>query len=101
MNTPQTHAFWRKQVALWRASSLSQAQYCKNHNLKAHSLSYHKRRLETNREAVNESRFIAVPVPPALPAPKPLTLHFASGLSLSGIAPNNIDVVKQLTTALS
>jgi hypothetical protein len=66
MNTPQTHAFWRKQVDLWRASSLSQAQYCKKHNRKAHSLGHHKRRLETNREAVSESRFIAVSVPAAL-----------------------------------
>jgi hypothetical protein len=101
MTTPQTHAFWRKQVDLWRASNLSQTQYCKKHALKPHSLSYHKRRLETNREAVSESRFIAVSVPAAMPASTPLTLHFASGLSLSGIAPNNLDVVKQLTAVLS
>jgi hypothetical protein len=28
-------------------------------------------------------------------------LHFASGLSLSGIAPNNVELVKQLATELS
>jgi hypothetical protein len=40
--------------------------------------------------------FIALPIPEYLPKPELLTLHFANGLLLSGIAPNNIDVVKQL-----
>jgi hypothetical protein len=42
-----------------------------------------------------------LPIPEYLTKPELLTLHFASGLSLSGIALNNIDVVKQLTAALS
>ena len=101
MNTQQTHAFWQEQVSLWQASNLSQAQYCKQHDLKPHSLSYHKRKLEINHEKVSKSRFISVPIPQEVPEPTPLTLHFTSGLSLSGISPNNIDVVKQLTAVLS
>jgi hypothetical protein len=95
-----TQGFWAQHVERWKTSSLSQAQYCKKHQLNAHSLSYHKRKLETQHALVKGTGFIQVPVPPWVP-PATLTLHFASGLSLSGIESNNIDVVKQLTAVLS
>ena len=101
MAIKQTQGFWEQHVELWRKTSLSQAQYCKKHSLNAHSLSYHKRRLEPKHALAKGTGFIQVPVEPWLPPAATLTLHFASGLSLSGIEPNNIDVVKQLTAVLS
>tara|TARA_R110002167_G_scaffold13128_2_gene55385 strand:+ start:4647 stop:4949 length:303 start_codon:yes stop_codon:yes gene_type:complete len=92
--------FWQQHVSQWRSSGLTQAQYCKKHELNPQRLSHHKRKLETKGKQPSKTSFIAIPVPKALPKSAPLTLHFSSGLSLSGIAPNNIDVVKQLTAAL-
>lgn len=83
--------FWQQHESQWRNSGLTQAQYCKKHKLNSQRLSHHKRKLETKDEQPSKTGFIAVPVPQALPKPAPLALHFSSGLSLSGIAPNNID----------
>ena len=60
MKTKSTQAFWQQHVSQWQKSSLSQAQYCKKHDLKAHSLSFHKRKLETRREEAASSGFIKV-----------------------------------------
>ena len=97
----QLATFWQQHVRQWKDSALTQAQYCKKHQLNPQRLSHHKRRLETQETAPVKTGFIALPIPEYLPKPELLTLHFASGLSLSGIAPNNIDLVKQLTAVLS
>ena len=34
--------FWQKHVRLWRASGLTQAEYCRIHGLKIHRLTYYK-----------------------------------------------------------
>ena len=97
----QLTTFWQQHVIQWRSSGLTQAQYCKKHQLHPQRLSHHKRKLETKGEQPSKTGFIAVPIPKALPTPTSLTLHFSSGLSLSGIAPDNMDVVKQLAAVLS
>lgn len=97
----QTQIFWQQHVSQWQDSALSQAQYCKKHNLKPHSLSHHKRKQEAKRDIASSAGFIQLPVPQVLPAPSTLTLHFASGLSLSGIEPNNVVLVRQLASVLS
>ena len=103
----QLATFWQQHVRQWKDSALTQAQYCKKHQLNPKRLSHHKRRLETQETAPVKTGFFALPIPEYLPPseylplPELLTLHFTSGLSLSGIAPNNIDVVKQLTAVLS
>jgi len=97
----QLTTFWQQHVSQWQSSGLTQAQYCKKHELNPQRLSHHKRKLETKGKQSGKTGFIAVPIPQALPKPTPLTLHFSSGLSLSGINPNNVDVVKQLAAVLS
>ena len=98
---PLSKIFWQQHVSQWQKSNLSQAQYCKKHNLKSHSLSHHKRKLETKHKKAPSSGFIKVAVPQTLEVQTPLTLHFASGLSLSGIEHGNIGLVKQLTAILA
>lgn len=104
----QLGAFWQQHVSQWQSSGLTQAQYCKNHNLNPQRLSHHKRKQETTGKLAektgkqtNKTSFIKVPLVQDLPPPSPLTLHFANGLSLSGIAPNNVEVVKKLACELS
>jgi hypothetical protein len=52
-------------------------------------------------ETTSSTGFIKVVVAQDLKVQTPLTLHFASGLSLSGIEHGNISLVKQLTAILA
>jgi hypothetical protein len=50
---------WKKRIEQWRQSGLSQAEYCRQHHLKDHQLSYWKRRFEKTESAVS---FVSLPV---------------------------------------
>jgi hypothetical protein len=39
--------FWQKHVRAWKASGMTQAEYCRIHGLKDHRLTYYKLRFET------------------------------------------------------
>ena len=97
----QLITFRQQHVSQRKDSPLTQAQHCKKHKLNPQQLSHHKRKLETQETVPVKTGFIALPIPEYLPKPELLTLHFANGLSLSGIASNNIDVVRQLAAVLS
>jgi hypothetical protein len=103
MKTKQTHSYWQQHISQWQKSGVSQAKYCKQHGLKANRFSYQKLKFKVKPAQTSSSGFIKIPV--AQVAVKetrtPLTLHFASGLSLSGIEANNIGLVKQLAAVLS
>jgi hypothetical protein len=101
MTTTQKQQFWQKHLALWRDSGLSQAAYCRQHELEQNSLSYHKHKQSTDLVPASPSGFITLPLPQTPAVLESLTLHFNSGISLSGIATNNILLVKQLTDILS
>jgi len=106
MTTLNKLTFWQQHITQWKNSNLSQSEYCKQHNLKSHSFSYHKcKQIEKIKAEsvvlIKPSAFIKLPVPQVITYPKPLTLHLHGGLSLSGLASNNIDLVKQLVESLS
>jgi len=97
---------WQQHITQWKNSTLSQAQYCKQHHLKESAFSYHKcklikRHTTSSLESAKPTGFIKLPVPALTPPQPPLTLHFLSGLSLCGITSNNTDLVKQLAEVLS
>ena len=106
MATLNKQAFWQQHITQWQNSNLSQSEYCKQHKLKPHSLSYHKCKKIGNSKTksivpIKSSGFIKLPVPELLPVQEPLTLHFKSNLSLSGITLNNINLVTRLAEVLS
>ena len=37
--------FWKKHIASWEDSGLSQAEYCRKHGLSVKTFGYHKRRM--------------------------------------------------------
>lgn len=93
---------WQQHINQWQKSTLNQAQYCKQHNLKESAFSYHKcKQIKTNITPVNATAFIKLSPPELLSPQEPLTLHFANRLSLSGITPNNVDLVKLLAKVLT
>jgi len=48
MNPYQNHAAMQSHIAQWQASSLSQAEYCKEHGIKPHILSYYKKKFSSS-----------------------------------------------------
>jgi hypothetical protein len=45
MNTINKKQFWQDHVTAWQGSGLSQAAYCKQHEIKFHNFSYWRNRL--------------------------------------------------------
>jgi hypothetical protein len=80
----------------------NQADYCRQHGLCQNSFSYHKLKNSTGlMPTKSESAgFVRVQVIPQPQYHEPLTLHFANGTRLTGIA-ENIEMIKQLAMVLS
>jgi hypothetical protein len=102
-NTNQDAPFWPEHVSKWRDSGLRQADYCRQHALCQHSFSYHKLKSSTGLMPTKgeSAGFVRVQVIPQPQYHEPLTLHFANGARLTGIAENNMEMIKQLAVALS
>ena len=101
--TTHKHQFWRDHITQWQNAETTQLAYCRQHQLCPHKFGYYKRILVTRPEptGTNSSGFVSVQVLPQLNQPESLTLHFDNGLRLSGIAADNLGLVKQLTQVLS
>jgi hypothetical protein len=102
-NTNLDAPFWPEHVSKWRDSGLSQADYCRQHGLCQHSLSYHKLKSSTGFMPTKSvsAGFVRVQVIPQPQYHEPLTLHFANGTRLTGIAENNMEMIQQLAMVLS
>ena len=98
----QDHPFWQSHLSQWRETEQTQAAYCRQHELCPHQFSYYKRKLVNPFAPVKAKAvgFVSVQVQPELSRYDPLTLHFANGMRLSGIAANNVVLVKQLAEVL-
>ena len=51
----QNHAAIQSPIAWWQASSLSQAQYCKEHGIKPHIFSYYKKKFSSDSALAKHS----------------------------------------------
>ncbi len=67
--------YWQEQIRNWKASGLSQKQFCRRESLALSTFSYWKRRIEI-REA-QKVKFYPLSVPPPIthPADSGLLLH--------------------------
>ena len=45
--------FWEQQIEQWKDSGLSQTEFCRFHNLKAHQLTYWKKRFHRTQAPVS------------------------------------------------
>jgi hypothetical protein len=60
---PRSAEFWRKHVDGWRASKLTQAEYCRRHKLSAGAFYHWKRRfLGQSEDACKTPDIVAIPV---------------------------------------
>jgi hypothetical protein len=95
------HDFWHLHIMQWQASGLSQASYCRQQALHTHQFSYWKRKFLADREPVDpepKAGFARVQVA-TLSSPG-LSLSFRDGTRLTGIAQNNMALIKQLIEVL-
>lgn len=79
---PRSAEFWRKHVDGWRASKLTQAEYCRRHKLSAGAFYHWKRRFLGQSEDLHGKTPDIVPIPmqqfTIKEVPQPIILH-ASG----------------------
>jgi hypothetical protein len=95
------HDFWHLHSMQWQASGLSQASYCRQQALLTHQFSYWKRKFLADRELVDpepKAGFARVQVA-TLSSPG-LSLSFRDGTRLTGLAQNNMALIKQLIEVL-
>ena len=83
---PKKESYWREQVARWRASGLSQAEFGRQAGLSINALGYWKRLLD--REGLSKASpptIVAAPIAPpaeqAIPH-RPIIIHAGGGFRL-------------------
>ncbi|MGD8914181.1 MAG: hypothetical protein PVJ68_15775 [Candidatus Thiodiazotropha sp.] len=94
---------WRQHIEDWRNSGLTQQAFCRDRNLSYHKFHYWRKKLADTPVAKKRPRSSAL-VPVTYQAPSPdngLSVHLPSGISLRGIASDNLALVKQLLASLS
>ncbi len=92
--------FWTGHLSQWKETSLSQAHYCKKHELVVHRFGYWKRKL--NNFPLRRSGFIKLPAVSIDPTSNitTLTVQLPNKLQIKGISSNNLELTKQLAELL-
>ena len=93
--------YWVKHIEAWQTTGLSQAKYCREHQLKPHQLSYYKCQFIKQKKlsSAQESGFIQLPVfgnSTSTPTSSTLSLHLSEHQSIEGITGDNIHLIKSL-----
>jgi hypothetical protein len=94
---------WRQHIEDWRNSGLSQQAFCRDRNLSFNQFHYWRKKLA--RAPVNKTppRSSAL-VPVTYQSPLPdngLSVHLPNGITLRGIASDNLSLVERLLESLS
>jgi len=109
IETQQAKSFWLDHIRQWDQSALSQAAYCRRHDLCEQKFSYRKRQLGFAKVPVTvssstgfahiqvDSSYISDQSPPADTG---LAIKFRSGIRIEGIAENNLALISPLLTLL-
>jgi hypothetical protein len=101
--TGQQQSVWADHIQAQPRSGLSQQTYCKQHALKPHCFWYWKRKIEARAKTPSAPRrqggFVPVSVA-SVPQPQVLSVVLPNGVTLNGVAEDNLSVVQQLVGAL-
>jgi hypothetical protein len=101
----QTKSFWSDHVKQWQASGLSQAAYCRLHDLCQHKFSYRKRQSSLCKVKPDApTGFARIQVDTDMSTPPSsdhgLSLRFDDGTCIEGITENNLVLVQPLLAVL-
>jgi len=97
---------WQQHIESWRKSELSQAAYCREHQLKPHRFSYWKRKLSVSPKSITPAlnRFIQIVPESILPSTKeaaPLCVHLSNNYVIEGIQGDNLHLIAPIIEQLS
>ena len=100
----QAKHFWSEHLEQWQSSGLSQAAYCRNHDLCQQKFSYRKRQANVfcNAKPDGSTGFAHVEVNPlvsSLPGVG-LSLRFNEAICIEGITTDNLMLVQPLLSLL-
>jgi len=100
----QAKSFWLDHIRQWDQSELSQAAYCRQHDLCEQKFSYRKRQSGFANELVNTSSgFAQVQVDNLIQSrvsDMGLSIRFNNDICIEGITENNLSLIPQLLTVL-
>lgn len=106
MSTPNTPeeltSYWQHYVEVWQASGMTQAEFCKQHDLLYHRFIYWKQKFSGNqarqRPEISTGGFVKV-----VPADSDsgLSLTLPTGLVIRGLKESNLRLVCRLAEQLS
>ena len=98
----QKHTYWRQHIDSWQETGLTQAEYCRRHNLKHHQLVYWKKRFSKTQTGVS---FVPLKLEdlldiPAQPDRAPLCLIIDNHCKVEIRAGFDPQLLRQLIVAL-
>jgi hypothetical protein len=98
----QKRAYWKQHVESWQETGLTQAEYCRRHNLKHHQLVYWKKRFLKTETNVS---FVALELEdlldlPSQPDRTPLCLVISNFFKIEIRAGFDAQLLRQLIFAL-
>ena len=100
----RNNEFWQNHIAQWQLSGLSQANYCRQHNLAIHQLSYWKGKLLASQPLPTKSPsgFTRVQISDLAtpPTSSGLSLCFRDGTQLLGMTEATLPLIRQLVEIL-
>jgi len=97
-------SFWLEHLRQWDQSELSQAAYCRQHDLCEQKFSYRKRQSSfAKKPAVSSAGFARVQVDSSIQLPASdigLSIRFNNDICIEGITGSNLSLIPQLLTVL-
>jgi hypothetical protein len=100
----QAKSFWLDHIRQWDQSELSQAAYCRQHDLCEQKFSYRKRQASVSKKtAISATGFVRVQVDRSIQlsaSDSGLSIRFNNDICLEGITVNNLTLIPQLLTLL-
>ena len=100
----QIKHFWSEHLEQWQSSGLSQAAYCRKHDLCQQKFSYRKRQSDVfcDDKPAGSTNFARVQVNPSISSPSSigLSLRFNEALCIEGITADNLMLVQPLISLL-
>jgi len=100
----QAKSFWLNHIRQWDQSELSQAAYCRQHDLCEQKFSYRKRQSAfAKKAAISSTGFARIQVDSAVQSSVPsigLSIRFNNNICIEGITENNLTLIPQLLILL-
>jgi hypothetical protein len=95
----QRRSFWENHIEQWQKSGLSQAAYCRSHQIQAHRFYYWRRRMPAFQDRVS---FLPVALSPSPAKPHPtIRIHTPNGFIIEIEDHNGSFKIESLITAVA